>query len=233
MEKIIINADDFGISQNVNKAIVTCFEHEIINSTTILANMYSTNEAIKLAKDLNLSVGIHLNLVEGCSLTSKIKNFSQVYNKENSAFEFNISRSSLKLNNSLLEAIKIELDSQICYLLDNGIDPTHLDSHQHTHTIFPIFNIVKSLGKKYNLKIRIPRTTGSKSQLKIIYKKIIMLNLISNKINLTNEFINIDEFKNGYAHKGNLEVMVHPDINEAGDIFCNTTNTILIKKEDL
>ncbi|ELW9233896.1 ChbG/HpnK family deacetylase [Proteus mirabilis] len=233
MEKIIINADDFGLSQTVNRAIIDCFHHNIINSTTILVNMNSTDEAIQLAKDLNLSVGIHLNLVEGCSLTSEIKCFPQIYNNEKNKFDFNIKRFSLKLNKHLSNAIKKELDYQICYLFDNNIYPTHLDSHQHTHTIYPIFNIVKELSKKYNLKVRIPRTTGSNSKLKKFYKKIITLNLISNKINLTNEFINYDEFKNGYNHKGNVEVMVHPDLNTNGDIFCNTTNTILIKNQIL
>ncbi|WP_109373400.1 ChbG/HpnK family deacetylase [Proteus genomosp. 6] len=233
MEKIIINADDFGISPTVNKAIITCFEYGIINSTTILTNMNSTDEAIQLTKELKLPIGIHLNLVEGHSLTSEIKNFPQIYNKKNDKLEFNINRTSLKIQKKLSSVIRIELEKQICYLLDNGITPTHIDSHQHTHTIFPIFGIVKSLGKKYNLKIRIPRTTGSRSKLKILYKKIMTLNLVLNKMNLTSEFINIDEFKIGYIHKGNLEVMVHPDINENGDIFCNTTNTILIENRIL
>ena len=73
--KLIINADDFGISHEVNEAITLCFNKNYINQTTIMVNMPYVDEAVELSKDNGFSdrVGLHLNLVEGKPLTERIR----------------------------------------------------------------------------------------------------------------------------------------------------------------
>ncbi|MBQ7603262.1 MAG: ChbG/HpnK family deacetylase, partial [Clostridia bacterium] len=67
--KLIINADDFGLSSSINRGIVECIEAGIISSTTMMMNTPYTAEAIKMAKDMGLkNVGIHLNLTYGKSV---------------------------------------------------------------------------------------------------------------------------------------------------------------------
>lgn len=56
MRKIIINADDFGISHEVNHAVVYCFKNKMINQTTLLVNMDFTMEAVSLAKRMVLVI---------------------------------------------------------------------------------------------------------------------------------------------------------------------------------
>ena len=73
--QIIINADDFGLSKDVNEAIDICIKKDYIQRTTLMVNMPQTLEAVKLAKDggyLN-KVGLHINLIEGIPLTPDIK----------------------------------------------------------------------------------------------------------------------------------------------------------------
>src|SRR4051794_35950963 len=67
----IINADDFGCNSNFNAAIVSCFEKNLINSTTIMVNMEGFEEAVKLASihGLKNSIGLHVNLTGGRPLT--------------------------------------------------------------------------------------------------------------------------------------------------------------------
>ena len=61
--KLILNADDFGLSPSVNKGIVEAFQQGIISSATMMMNTPYTDEAIELAKKHNLkNIGIHLNL---------------------------------------------------------------------------------------------------------------------------------------------------------------------------
>ena len=50
MNRLIVNADDFGISHEVNEAISLCFMKGYINQTTIMVNMPFFCEAIEMAK---------------------------------------------------------------------------------------------------------------------------------------------------------------------------------------
>ena len=72
MKKIIVNADDFGISKEVNEGIVKGFQDGIISSTTVMANMPEFEEAMNLAKkNSKLGVGVHLNVIDGKALAIK------------------------------------------------------------------------------------------------------------------------------------------------------------------
>jgi len=65
-KRIIINADDFGLCDRVNKAVAQAHTDGVLTSATIMANMPAAGEAVKTAKKLpDLSVGVHLNLSEG------------------------------------------------------------------------------------------------------------------------------------------------------------------------
>ncbi|MBA7689469.1 Chitooligosaccharide deacetylase [subsurface metagenome] len=65
-KRIIINADDFGLCDGVNKAVAKAHTEGILTSTTIMVNMPAADEAVKIAKKLpTLGVGVHLNLFEG------------------------------------------------------------------------------------------------------------------------------------------------------------------------
>ncbi len=63
MEQLIINADDFGYCHERNRGIVECFQQEAISHATILVNFGdSSKEAIRLANEHSIPVGLHLNL---------------------------------------------------------------------------------------------------------------------------------------------------------------------------
>ena len=68
---LIVNADDFGRSESVNRAICEAFEKGRVNSTTLMANMPAAKEAYELAKKGGFAdkVGIHLNITEGMPMS--------------------------------------------------------------------------------------------------------------------------------------------------------------------
>ena len=73
---LIINADDFGYSLTVNQAILRSFERNLINSTSLMANMAGFDDAINMVRRhavLQGKVGIHLNLTEGYPITSLLR----------------------------------------------------------------------------------------------------------------------------------------------------------------
>jgi predicted glycoside hydrolase/deacetylase ChbG (UPF0249 family) len=150
--RLIINADDFGLCESVNKGIVEAHTKGILTSTTLMTNMPAAEQAVDLAKNLHtLGVGVHLNLTAGKPLcqdnTVKLILDSQGH--------FALSPGKLALasliTGKVRTAIETELASQIQWLIDKSIKPTHLDSHKHIHSFPAIFPIVCRLAKRFGI----------------------------------------------------------------------------------
>jgi hypothetical protein len=150
--RLIINADDFGLCEGVNKGIVEAHTKGVLTSTTIMANMPAAGHAVELAKNLpTLGLGVHLNLTAGKPLyqdnTVKLILDSQGH--------FALSPGKLALasliTGKVRTAIETELASQIQWLIDKGLKPTHLDSHKHIHAFLSIFPIVCRLAKRFSI----------------------------------------------------------------------------------
>jgi hopanoid biosynthesis associated protein HpnK len=150
--RLIINADDFGLCESVNKGIVEAHTKGVLTSATIMANMPAAEQAVDLAKNLpTLGVGVHLNLTAGKPLcqdnTVKLILDSQGH--------FALSPGKLALASLITgkarAALETELASQIQWLIDKGIKPTHLDSHKHIHSFPTIFPIVCRLAKRFGV----------------------------------------------------------------------------------
>jgi len=151
-KRIIINADDFGLCDGVNNAVAQAHTNGVLTSATIMANMPAADEAVKMAKQLpNLGVGVHLNLFEGRPL-SKDGCIDCLLNAEG-GFAFSPPKLSLLsiARRKIRNAIRTELAAQIQWVIDNGLKPTHLDSHKHIHSFPTIFPIVCDLAKRFEI----------------------------------------------------------------------------------
>ena len=147
--KLILNADDFGLSQSVNKGIVECLQNGLVTSTTMMMNTPYTDEAINLAKDLKLdNVGIHLNLTYGKSVLPASEVPSLV--DENGTFHYVC---MLGYYTQYLDAKK-ELRAQIEKFLASGLKPTHLDHHHYFNEIPNILKAYLELAQEYKLPVR-------------------------------------------------------------------------------
>ena len=147
--KLILNADDFGLSPSINKGIVECFEKGLISSATMMMNTPYTEEAIELAKKHNLkNIGIHLNLTYGKSVLPKSEVPSLV--DENGTFHYVC---MLGYYTQYLDAKK-ELKAQIEKFLASGLTPTHLDHHHYFNEIPNILKAYLELAQEYNLPVR-------------------------------------------------------------------------------
>ena len=154
--KIIINADDFGISHEVNTRIINCIRHNTISSTTIMANAPAFQEAIEYAlQDPSVSYGVHLNLIQFHPLTDET--IFRKYGIVDDCGDF-IEGAIFALDNisdELKQAIFQEWDAQISKVKESGIIPSHIDSHQHTHAIYALMDVVTKLMKKHGItKVR-------------------------------------------------------------------------------
>ncbi len=151
-KKLIINADDFGLCTGVNRGISEAHSKGVLTSTTIMVNMPGAEEAVKTAKKLpSLGVGVHLNLTEG-SPVSKEDVVQCLLDKEGQ-FTYLPSKLSFLalLKRDFRTAIRTELAAQIQWVIDNGLKPTHLDSHKHIHCSPAIYPMICDLAKDFNI----------------------------------------------------------------------------------
>lgn len=133
---VIVNADDFGYSQEVNRAIGTLVEKGQVTSTTILANGPAFEDAARMASSPSwqASVGVHLNLSEFTPLTDQEE--LRPYLDETGRFTGEV-RGVLPTP-SRLRAIRREWSAQIDRVRRAGLVPSHLDSHRHVHRWPPL-----------------------------------------------------------------------------------------------
>jgi chitin disaccharide deacetylase len=141
MRRLIINADDFGLTAGVNRAIVEAHEHGVVTSTTLMANGPAFADAIALAQSRpGLGVGCQILLVDGAPLldATAVRTLLDRGNSSGPHFREGITRfGALALLGRLSESeIEAEATAQIRKLQGAGITVTHLDSHKHTH-LFP------------------------------------------------------------------------------------------------
>jgi chitin disaccharide deacetylase len=158
--KIIINADDFGLSAESNQAIVEAFKSGSISSTTLMANMPGFEAACELAHQHQLhgKIGVHLNLTAGLPLSDPIKGCRRFCDEFS---RFRRRQTCFRLSKQERCAIETEFAAQVQACLNHGISPTHLDSHNHVHTEWPIGAAAIKVAQLYGIgAIRLSRNCG-------------------------------------------------------------------------
>ena len=151
--KFILNADDFGMNEAYNRAVLEGYEYGILKSASILPNGEGFDDAagrvIQACPDLG--VGVHLNIITGKSLTPELKTLTDENGNFNNSYLKLIIKSFGSKNKIFLDQVEQEFRAQIERVRNSGIDITHIDSYFHTHVIPPIFNIVCKLAKEYGI----------------------------------------------------------------------------------
>lgn len=130
-----MNADDFGLTMGVNRAIIEGNRSGIVTSATLMANAKTTDAAIDLAmQQPGLKTGCHVVLIDGVPLTANIPSLtdgSPRFRSSLKQFAFAAVRGQIEA-----EEVQREAEAQIRKLQSRGVTITHVDSHKHTH-MFP------------------------------------------------------------------------------------------------
>lgn len=138
MGRLILNADDFGLTAGVNRAIVELHRAGLLTSTTLMARAAATEEAIELARDLPaLGVGCHVVLVDGDpQLTAR--EIPTLVERRTGRFHSTLGSFVGRLLSGHISAREIEAEAaaQIAFLQNHGLRLTHFDTHKHLH-MFP------------------------------------------------------------------------------------------------
>lgn len=206
MRKLIVNADDFGITVGAVDGILQCMKEGVVSSTTSMANGEFIEYGIETIKRENLkNIGIHLVLTTGRAI---LKNHLTLTDKDGFfIFKGYNSIRNLRIDEELLKEIEDEFKAQIEFFYNKGVSLTHIDSHHHVHEINGIREIVIKLAKEFNLKVR-----STNEELKEIFVKenIKTTDLFSSAFYKDNA--TLDNFKRLISdfNNGSLEIMCHP-----------------------
>ena len=139
-KRLVVNADDFGFTPDVNDGIIDAHRRGILTATTLMANGEAFEDAIRRAREVpRLDIGCHLVLIGGRSLLTRSP----------------LPRSVPQLMGALARReIRPyeELAAQVRRILAAGVCPTHLDTHKHTHLAPPVLDAVARLGEEFDIR---------------------------------------------------------------------------------
>ena len=152
MKQLIITADDFGLSNGVNRSVEQGWKNGLLTCASIMPGGAAFGEAVKIARrNPGLQVGLHLTLVQGHAVQPPLQipslvdingNFSD--NAVSAGFRYFIDR-------GLYCQLKREIEAQISKVLDAGIKLTHIDGHLNMHLHPTVFRILTELMPAYGI----------------------------------------------------------------------------------
>ena len=163
MRNLIVNADDLGWTQGVNRGIAEAHRNGIVTSTSLLANGCAFEEGVQSAlQSPRLGVGVHLNLSDGKPLAParQVKSLLD----ENGNFSGGPETLLFRLTAKSLDAREVELEwnAQIEKVRAAGIRPTHLDGHKHVQMLPGLFAVALRLAKKHGIEaVRVSHEASS------------------------------------------------------------------------
>ena len=133
MKRLIINADDFGFTRDVNEGIVQAHRQGILTATTLMATGPAFEHAVALAReDPELDVGVHLVLVG-----------AEGYPATPARLAAAVALGRIPIHDRLA--------GQVQKIMTAGIRPTHLDTHKHTHILPPVLDAVARIAQEFRI----------------------------------------------------------------------------------
>ena len=160
MRYIIINADDFGRHAEINRAVEEGLVHGCLRSATVMPGGAAFAGAIDIARrHEELGLGVHVTLVDGHPLLPP-EEIPSLVGSEGDFLPDHTALLKRYLKGSInLEEVRRELAAQLQKVEATGIPISHVDSHQHMHTLPGIIDIVLDLAARAGIRaVRTPRT---------------------------------------------------------------------------
>lgn len=237
---IIVNADDFGYSHEINLAICEAFQKGLINRTTLMVNMPCASEAMDMAREMGFSdrVGLHLNLTAGKPLSSTLSR-DAVMCDENGEFTADFARNvktRFFLPKKTRKCVEEEIGLQLEKYRELGGMLWHVDSHHHVHTdpsVWMAFCKVVKMSNKDNKKsgfpvssVRLGRNMYKGGNPILHFYKVLLNSSIRRFCKMRSDYFgSANDFENYFGKSENaskatlglnIEIMVHPMYSKDG-----------------
>lgn len=157
--QLIINADDFGRSKEINRAILRAHREGVLNSASLMVGGAAAEDAVRLARENpTLAVGLHLVVVDGPAVLT----MSHIPHLLDASGRFPNQPVRLGLRYALSKTARRELRDEIAaqfeQFVSTGLRLSHVDGHQHMHMHPVVFDLMLPLAGRYGAqRIRVVR----------------------------------------------------------------------------
>ncbi len=156
--QLIVNADDLGLHEDINRGIERAHREGIVTSTSLSAVGQAFEEGVAVCgRCPELNVGVHLTLVGERPLTDPSE-LGGLVTTSGDLVEAHPALVARVLSGRITRAAVLrELEAQVQKVIGAGIRPTHLDSHQHVHLLPRVWPVVVDLARRYGIAwVRVP-----------------------------------------------------------------------------
>jgi predicted glycoside hydrolase/deacetylase ChbG (UPF0249 family) len=163
-KRLIVNADDLGLAESVNRGIIETMETGIVTSASLMVNMCAHDDAMRRlaaarSRGLDVGIGLHFNIVSGTPLTSSgtladrgSLRFLPLGRLALRAFARRINPADVK------RELNAQLDKAQAMLTPLAMRVTHIDSHRHAHCMPGILDVVVMVAASHGIRhVRHPR----------------------------------------------------------------------------
>jgi hopanoid biosynthesis associated protein HpnK len=158
LKRVIVTADDFGISTPVNEAIEDAYRHGILTTTCLMVGAPAADDAVRRAKQIpKMGVGLHLVIVCGRPIlpASQVPDLVDALGR----FDTNLFRAGVRyfFLPHVRRQLAREIRAQFEAFSKTGLSLDHVNAHKHLHIHPTVFSMILRIGKDYGLRaIRIP-----------------------------------------------------------------------------
>ena len=147
IRRLIVNADDFGVTPGVSEGILAAHRHGIVTSTTVLVNSSIEPDHLARARDSGLGIGLHVNLTLGRPLTP------------GASLVDGSGRFVRDARRAAARVARRDVDAEIAAQVEKFLDlfkrpPTHLDTHHHVGMFLPVRECVQALARRLGVPVR-------------------------------------------------------------------------------
>jgi hopanoid biosynthesis associated protein HpnK len=153
VSRLIVNADDFGLTAGVNRAVSELHAAGVLTSTTLMARAGATSDAIEAARSTpSLGVGCHVVLVDGEPALPP-NEIPTLVDQKTGYFPAKLTTFLARLFSGRISVDEIEAEAaaQIRSLKVTGLELTHVDTHKHTHMFPPVLRPVLRAARAANI----------------------------------------------------------------------------------
>jgi len=153
--RLIVNADDLGIAEGVNRGILEAHRAGAVTSASVMVNLPAFGHAVRLASDApSLGTGLHFNILAGRPLTPAL---SIVHPRTGNFHSFGALVRRAFSGRLRFADVYAECAAQIARLRDAGLAVTHVDSHRHVHVLPVVWPAVRRAAEDAGVPhVRVP-----------------------------------------------------------------------------
>lgn len=169
--RLIVNADDLGLTKGQNCAIAEAYSNGILTSASLMACGLAFGDAVERARSLpGLGIGVHLTLLEGAPVLPA----TEVPDLVDEDGKFRLSWAGLfhrlAMGQIRLEQVRREWRAQIHKVMVTGLPVTHFDSHKHIHMHPQLLEVALSLADEFGIsRMRLSRPIHVTLQAKLTF----------------------------------------------------------------